>query len=129
MAGFDELYLAWQALQNLQSLRKHMRDNAQGYLSALAIRTVAEIAAVMNQDANEYLRRLGWVANLSAINKTKLANGLAALSLAVADGNAAVTVLTNAAQAQADAPKTTNVEITTTANALLAAVPAMITLW
>jgi len=131
MATFEEYKLAADAAHNLEGLRRDMRSNANGYIRDLNNRSLTELATVMTQDANEYLRRIGWVTRLTgdATLRAKLVNGLTALGLTVTEGQNSVAELRTAAQNLRDVVKTTSLDITAAANAVLAAVSSHETVW
>src|SRR3989304_6748742 len=123
MATFEEYKLAADAAHNLEGLRRDMRSNANGYIRDLNNRSLTELATVMTQDANEYLRRIGWVTRLTgdATLRAKLVNGLTALGLTVTEGQNSVAELRTAAQNLRDVVKTTSLDITARPRSAIAA--------
>lgn len=135
MATFEDIKLIFQAHGNLVGLRRDMRSNAERYLDAVAAgEPVGAIALAMDSNTTEYLRRLKWASDAWAdlTVRTKLQSGLAALSIPQAELTGAYTQLKNAADAERAAQQaglTTAAQITASAEATLAAVPAISSIW
>ena len=125
MATLEEYALARDTIQNLEGLRRDMRRNALGYKADSVSGRVplTQLSIVMTQDAEQYLRRLGWQDRVdTAPIKIKLSNGLSALSVTIQDVRAAVTELKAAATTLRNAPKTTSTEIEAAADGVLTSV-------
>lgn len=125
MAGFETVMMALQTMQNLENLRRNLRDNAQAYKAYLAAgRPVPQIAAVMQGDALEYLRRLKWQKDIAdtPARRAKLLDGLAAWGISEAEATAFYSELRQASVAQRDAVIVTGADVTATADAVLASV-------
>lgn len=119
----EESYLATQAVRNIQGLRQDMRRNATAYKQAVTGgRPVAQIAAVMNQDAAAYLVRIGWQESLEG--NAKLINGLNAVGSSIAELIAARAELKAASQTLQSAQKTTGAQINSASDNVLIAVAA-----
>ena len=98
----EELKLALDAVQNLEGLRRDIRQNAQGYIDQLAGGgSVAKITVIALQDTDQYLRRFGWQNRLviSMPLLTKLTNGLLGVGVTAAVMDASYTEMLNAVNA------------------------------
>ena len=133
MATLEEHALARDSIHNLEGLRRDIRRNAVGYKADIASArlTLAQSARIMDEDAKEFLRRIGWQDRIDTPGplRVKLGNGLTALGASLVEVRAAVNELRGAAQALRDAAKTTVAEIDAASDALLAAVVAHETVW
>ena len=131
MATFEDIKLITQAHGNLNNLRRDMRGNAQAYKDAVtAGKPVAGIVAVMTANTTEYLRRLGWSADAWAdlTIRAKVQSGLAAWSIPQSELTGAYAELKAAADAERAAQTagiTTNAGINASADATLANVTAI----
>lgn len=135
MATFEDIKLIFQAHQNLMNLQRDMRSNAQAYKDAVtAAKPVPAIVAVMQANTTQYLTRLGWSADAWAdlTIRAMVQSGLAALSIPQSELTGLYGLLKDAAdaeQAALTAGITTNAGINSAADATLAAVPALATIW
>ena len=132
MATLEEYALARDTIQNLEGLRRDMRRNALGYKADNATGRVslAQLAVIINQDAAEYLRRLGWQDRVDSLSiRLKLSNGLSALSVTIQEVRGAVAELKAAATVLRDAAKMTTAEIDMAADSVLNSVTAHERVW
>ena len=132
MATLEEYALARDTAQNLEGLRRDMRQNALGYKAdRLSGRVpLATLTGVMSQDAVQYLRRLDWQDRVDAGPiRVRLLNGLTALGLVASEVRAVVSELRAASAALRDAPKATDMDLDAAADAVLAAVTVHDTVW
>ena len=129
----EEYTLARDTIQNLESLRRNMRRNAQGYQADLTSGRVPfdQLVVVMGQDAQQYLRRLAWQDTLAAdgVKRTKLATGLTAMGLVPAEIVDVIVELKAAANTLSSAPKGTPADARDAADALLASVAEHAMVW
>lgn len=125
MAALENFMLMLQTAQNLQGLRKDMRGNAVAYKAQVtAGRPIADIAAVMNGDADQYLIRLGWMDRFLIVGapRTKLLAGLSVIGATGQEMLDYYNEMKTASQNLRAAAKTTGAEINTASDAVLAAV-------
>lgn len=128
--SLENVTLALHSIQNLEGLRLDMRRNALSYKANVA-EHFERVVEVMGRDAAEYLRRLGWQRAIAQdqAKRAKLVDGLQRLNIVISEAAGYLTELENAATALRDAPKTTAAEVTTAADAILAAVSPSDRLW
>lgn len=135
MATFEDIKLITQAHGNLSGLRRDMRQNAQAYKDAVAAaKPIAGIVQVMSENTTEYLKRLQWskAAWDDLAIRAKLQSGLAAWSIPQSELTGAYTELKAAADAEKTAETagiTTNAGITAVADATLANVAGISSIW
>jgi len=133
MATFEQIQLIFDVVRNIEGLRRDARDNAQGYKNAVTSgKAISEIIAIMNEDANEYLRRLQWLRTVvdTPAKRTKLLAGLAVFGVTEAEAIALYQELKASADATIAATLTTAQDINNRADAILTSeVLAHDTLW
>lgn len=135
MATFEDIKLIFQAHTNLTNLRRDMRANAQAYKDAVtAGKPVNGIVAVMTANTTEYLRRLAWSADAwsDLTIRAKVQSGLAALSIPQSELTGAYAELKAAADSERAAQTsgiTTNAGINSAADATLANVASIASIW
>jgi hypothetical protein len=96
--AIEATYIADQLTDNIARLVNNMRDNANGYKSALlppANQTPAQVGPIMKQDADAYLARIQLVVDLAQRSNTKYQAALAVHGWAAADLQALRTVLSD----------------------------------
>lgn len=123
----NAFYLIMQTAQNLQGLRRDMRQNAAGYKQAVASSLPPQLSATILQDCDQYDRRIGWITTLLGN-----AGFLAALTEVGVDSAAVIqtcTDLQTAATALRTAPLATRQDIVAAANALLAGLPGQLSVF
>lgn len=124
----ERLLLIFQTMQNIQGLRKNMRDNALGYKSAVAADAgkAAQIAVIMSQDATQYLARIQWQQNLldGGANQSKMSEALSGLGSSLSEMQSKMSELQTAANNLSSALKTSVAEINTASDAVLSQVAA-----
>lgn len=134
MATPEEVNLAHGVIRYLASCQRDLRANAQSYKDEIARSprrlTTAQLGANVTTDAQNINRLLQRIADKAADAniRTKITNGLAAVSIAFATANNARATLKGAADAQASADVSTDQAISAAADATLAAVPAFDTI-
>lgn len=131
MATFEQVGLCLQLIGNIYGLINNMRDNAAGYKRQVTAGnlTAAQIATIMQGDANQYVKRINWITDLATRNLTLLTNALAALGLTVADANSLKTTLTDVCNHTLAASLNNNTQINTEADYQLANLPTFERLW
>lgn len=129
-ATFERIGLMFQICQNIYSLVNNMRDNAQSYKDRVATgQPLDSIAAVMQADAGEYLRRIKWVTDATQRNQALVANALADIGLSMPDAVSLRNSLVAIAQHTQAADLSTAQGINDEADYILANAPAFERLW
>ncbi len=123
----EHFVLIVQTAQNLEGLRRDMRQNTQSYKDQVAVSLPPQLPALIVQDCDQYDRRLGWVAAIAA-NQAFL-DALTDIGISPASVQATVTELQDASTTLRAGPLDTRVHINAAANALLAAIPAHVRLF
>lgn len=124
MATFENVGLALQLVNNIHGLVRDMRDNASAYKAALIQgRTIAEVSNTMDNDANQYLRRIQWITDAVVRNQAGVVAALAALDLALSEANQLKNVLTTVANHTLMATLNTAAQINNEADYILSNVP------
>lgn len=134
---FDRADNAWMIVRDFQGMRRDMRANAQRYKDALAAgKAVAEVAAVSDANAAEYLRRLDRVRDVYNAHTAAVEDGIKRAYGHTSTDEEPVTVLKNMhttlrewAVYERDASKNNAQQITTMADDILANVTAPISIW
>lgn len=127
MATFETAELGIRVFQWASNLRRNIRSNAQGYKNALvAGRTPAQVAAVANEDAAEYLKTIGGLDLFISEpeKRTKLLDGLLVFGIAALEAQNELSALRAAAKGQRDANKNNAAQINGMADAILSGLPA-----
>ena len=124
MATFESVGLALQLVNNFHGLVRDMRDNTHGYKAAIeAGHGLAEIRAAMLADADQYLIRVEWVANIVSRNLGGVTAALSALGLAISEANSLKNTLAKVSSHTKAAALHTNADIHSEAAYILATVP------
>jgi hypothetical protein len=123
MPTLQDHFLATQIIQNLGRLAPNMQDNAAAYKANAKGKSAAALATEINADMDEFLRRIGWIESLATRNLSQMTASLQALGITVASANADKNAMKNAATAMKAATKTTQAEINTASDTMMAAVP------
>ncbi len=122
MATSEERRLANEAILEIERVRSNMRKNANAYKQQIGVRTAVQIATVMKADADQFQRRLERLRRgfTTEPSRTKLIAGMVVDGVTRAELVADHTELNDAAQAVWDATITTDAQITTVADQILA---------
>lgn len=124
MATFENVGLALQLVNNIHGLVRDMRDNANGYKAGIqAGKSAVGIAAVMIEDADQYLRRIQWVTDVVARNQAAVVSALSSLNLLMSEVDSLNTTLSTVSDHTKVATLSTDETITTEADYILATVP------
>jgi hypothetical protein len=122
--------LADQIVANVYGLTRNWRDNATGYSAALtAGQTPQQVAAVMVADANEYIRRLGWMQTAFTNNAAVMGQALTDMGLTTAQAQALDAALTAVANHTKAADLSTAAAVNAEVTYILANVPNYARLW
>lgn len=125
-ASLESMMLGFEAVRWLSNVRRNLRENAAAYKVQAAVQgaDLTKIAAVMTADATELLKTIAAVKDIASTpaRRTKLTDYLTIFGVTLANANAAVTELENAAVALRDASKTTKAQIDAAADAVLSSV-------
>ena len=127
MATFEQIGLVFQVIRNIYGLVNNMRDNANSY--KIDTRGVVYVGDIMKQDANEYIRRMGWITSLATRNQTLLSNALSVLGLTLANANNLKTTLLDVANHTKLANLSDQTKINIEADYILANVPNYERVW
>ena len=127
-ATLEEFNILMQTNQNIEGLRRNMRDNATGYKTSIATNrlTVAQCADIMRQDATEYKRRIKMMSDFYAdpAKNTKLVNGLTAIGAQRSELVGYAVEMKSAADTVLSATLETASDINTVSDNLLSSVPS-----
>lgn len=127
MATFETVNLATQVCAWVSNVRSNIRGNAAAYKAALlAGRTPAQVAAVANADAAQYIQTLNGLQVYAddPTRRARLLDALAVFSIDQAAVAAEFGALRSAAVGQQNAAKTTANQINNMADAILAGLPS-----
>lgn len=128
----EQFILLQQILQNLSNLRKNMRENALEYKNSITVgKSFTEVKNVMLADANEYLRRLKWIADITinTTNKQKVDAMMTTLGLSSLELYSQYNELKKSAQATIDTSFISSIDITNCVDTILTDIKSELTLW
>lgn len=131
MSALENFRLVLQTVQNLENLRSDMVRNANEHLSMIGVVETTQLATMIDDCADEYLRRLQWQQDVFDVvsRRNNLSAGLAQIGSDLTEvGDIVDTLRTRANQIKA-AAKTTDGEIITLCNLIITNVAKADSVW